>query len=223
SDPESKIIRAFGIFNTNIPHDHEWYGVPFPGAYIVDANGFVRSKYFGQDHRERFTAESILTREYASANGRRMEVKTDHLKLAAYASQESARPGNRITLVIDIELPPKMHVYAPGVSGYRPVAFTIDSSAAVKLHDTEFPKSKVMVLEAIKERVPVFEGKVTIRKDVTISSRFRNPVLEIPAVFEYQACDDQICYVPQKLPLKFTLRMERHDNQRAPEDIRKKG
>jgi hypothetical protein len=75
ADPDSKIIGAFDILNTNIPEDHEWYGVPFPGTYVVDANGIVKAKYFEQDHRERYTADSILTREFGVAGARRVEVQ----------------------------------------------------------------------------------------------------------------------------------------------------
>jgi len=32
SDVDSEVIRDFGILNHNIPEDHEWYGICFPGA-----------------------------------------------------------------------------------------------------------------------------------------------------------------------------------------------
>ena len=37
SDPNSEVIRSFGILNTLISEDdHPWYGIPFPGVYVVD-------------------------------------------------------------------------------------------------------------------------------------------------------------------------------------------
>ena len=30
SDPQSKMIRAFGVLNTAVPAGHLWYGVPYP-------------------------------------------------------------------------------------------------------------------------------------------------------------------------------------------------
>lgn len=44
SDPKSEIIKAFGILNTTVPRNTEFYGVPFPGTYIVDERGRVKSK-----------------------------------------------------------------------------------------------------------------------------------------------------------------------------------
>ena len=223
SDPDSKIIRALGILNPNIPEDHEWYGVPFPGMYIVDTEGIVQSKYFEEDHRERYTANSILTREYGVSGGRRVEVQTDHLKLTAYPSENSVRGGNRITLVIEIELPEKMHIYAPGVEGYKPAVFSIDENSLLRSHGADFPDAEILHLPAINERVPVYQHQVLITQDVTVSPRARGPELIVRGSFEYQACDDKICYLPTTVPCDFEIEVGRHDVERAPAALRRKG
>ena len=42
SDPDSEVIRSFGILNTLIdPDDHPWYDIPFPGTYVVNADGVI--------------------------------------------------------------------------------------------------------------------------------------------------------------------------------------
>ena len=223
SDPDSAIIRAFGILNTNIPEGHEWYGIPFPGTYIVDESGTVRSKYFEESHRQRFTADTVLTREFGVGGGERQIVQTQHLTLRAYPSEDTVRPGNRLMLVVEIEMPPKMHVYAPGVAGYRPVSFSIEENPALRVHEPEFPKPEILHLPVIQERVPVYQGKVRITRDVTLSPRFKGPELEIPASFAYQACDDRVCYPPTTVPFRFKLRLESHDRERVPESLRKRG
>lgn len=38
SDPESKIIRDFGIFNEQSQEGTMQYGIPYPGTYLVDCN-----------------------------------------------------------------------------------------------------------------------------------------------------------------------------------------
>ncbi len=38
ADPDSEIIRAFGIFNAKVPRGHTWYGICYPGTFIVDQN-----------------------------------------------------------------------------------------------------------------------------------------------------------------------------------------
>ena len=223
SDEGSKVIRAFGIFNHNVPEGHEWYGMPFPGTFLVDENGVVRAKYFEQMHRQRYTADSILVREYGGAGGKRVEAVTDHLRLEAFSAQDVASRGNRVTLAFDLHLPPKMHVYAPGVKGYRPISIEVDENPSLLAHETNFPESEVLHLEAIKETVPVYHGRARILKDVTISPRFRDEKIGIPVTFSYQACDDRVCYPPTSVKLALELALVPHDTERAPEAIQRKG
>ena len=60
ADPESTIIRDFGIFNDKVPESHPWYGICFPGTYIGDRNGVVQTKFFEQLHTQRVTADTVL-------------------------------------------------------------------------------------------------------------------------------------------------------------------
>ena len=41
SDKGSAVIRRYGILNTNIPPTHTFYGIPFPGEFLVAPDGRV--------------------------------------------------------------------------------------------------------------------------------------------------------------------------------------
>ena len=69
SDFDSAVIKKFGILNTLIqPEDSErhpstqrtFYGVPFPGVYVVDEEGVVTEKFFYRHYGTRASAGSIL-------------------------------------------------------------------------------------------------------------------------------------------------------------------
>ncbi len=228
ADPDSTIIRAFGILNRNVPEDSPFHGMARPGTFVVDANGIVTSKYFEPGHRQRVTAESVLVRDFGVGGGTVTRVSTRHLKLTAYPAQDEVRRGNRITLIIELELPEKMHVYAPGVEGYRPVSVSIPDIPYVRVHETVFPEADILLLPAIGEAVPVFDGSVRILQDVTLSPRLpgydepETTELSIPVTFSYQACDDKMCYVPTKIELTFELTLIQHDGTRVPEQMRRK-
>lgn len=125
--------------------------------------------------------------------------------------------------VMTLQMPPGMHVYAPGVEGYRPVSFGVEENPALQISEARFPSPEILLLPAIQERVPVYQGTVRITRDVTISPRFRGLELSIPGEFFYQACDDRVCYPPTRVPLRFRLGLERHDRERVPEALRRKG
>jgi hypothetical protein len=86
-----------------------------------------------------------------------------------------------------------------------------------------------LYLKAIDEKVPVYEGGFTLRRELKIAPVAKlKPLLDsagnltVAAIFSYQACDDRMCYIPQKVPVSWKLHFEPHDVERAPESVRHK-
>ena len=231
ADPDSKIIRAFGILNESVPKDNFVYGVPNPGTYILDENAIVRAKYFEEDYRDRFTAANILWRQFGPESGPpQATAETPHLKLSLSASDTEARVGTRVTLALEIEMKRRMHVYAPGVEGgYIPIAWNMAPSKGWRALDVTWPPSKKLRLEVIKETVPVYEGKLRLTRDITLGqTRELAPLLTpdrklaVEGTFRYQACDDRECYPPQTVPLRWTFRLNALDSKRVPPELQRK-
>jgi hypothetical protein len=225
------MIRAFGILNDNFRRDHQWYGVPFPGTYMIDESGIVRAKYFEEDHRERFTAANVAFRQYGLESGGRVgETETSHLQIRTSTSDQVVRSGSRTVLILDVNLKPGMHVYAPQVGGnYIPVDWRITTSGAILSYKTAFPASENLHLPAVQETLPVYSGKFRLTRDLTIGqSREIRPFLSpegkltVEGSFRYQACDDKFCYPPKTVPVQWVFDVESHDRQRAPENLRRK-
>ena len=63
SDNGSVVIREFGILNSNIPKDHPFYGIPFPGDYLISPDGVIQAKYFLPDYQTRVASSEILVNE----------------------------------------------------------------------------------------------------------------------------------------------------------------
>jgi hypothetical protein len=223
SDSTSAIIRAFGILNEEVPAGTRFAGIPYPGTYIVDADGRVLSKYFEEDFTERYMTSEILVRQFGAAAGAaHATTETKHLTVSAAASADRVRPGQRIALTLDVEMKPKMHVYSPGVEGYIPIEWTVTGRPpTVMVHEVEFPKSKMLRLEAIGETVPVYDGHFRLVRDITIGKAQPGP-LAIEGTLKYQACDDRLCYIPQTVPLKWTLEVDPHDRERPPVELQHK-
>jgi len=68
----------------------------------------------------------------------------------------------------------------------------------------------------------VYENKVKLKRDFTVSPAIKADRLELRASLDYQACDDQICYAPVQVPLTFTLAVEPLERQRVPVEIQRK-
>ncbi len=231
ADPDSQTIRTFGILNESVQTNTPQFGIPHPGTFIIDASGKVVAKYFEGDFRERYTSSDILIREFGGGTGlaQTVETKTKHLQLKTSTSQPSARMGQRITLVMEMDLKPEMHVYAPGVTGYIPIDWRIPESPAVKIHPVAYPASEMLNLKAIKETVPVYRNRIRLVRDVTVGADAdvrpalnQSHDLVINGTLRYQACDERICYLPETVPLTWTIRYEDFDRQRVPVELRRK-
>lgn len=230
SDSGSKTIRTFGILNETVKPDTTFFGIPYPGTYIVNVQGKVQSKYFEDDFRERVSASDILIQESGKqGDAARGVSETKHLRLVTTASTQVARPGTRIVLSLEVNLKPGMHVYAPGVQGYIPIEWKLDEGAAAKPHAFEYPPSRMMHLKAIGETVPVYRDRVRINREITFGSEdVLKPLvspdggLSLKGSFRYQACDDTKCYIPETVPLEWHFHFEALERERVPADLQRK-
>lgn len=222
SDPDSKIIRAYGLLNETIPKG-PFYGIPYPGTFILSTQGVVVEKFFEDDYTQRYTASDILVKQFgATAGAAHSTIEAKHVKLSISAGAEVVHSGQRIALALDLDLKPGVHVYAPGVQGYIPVDLNVVGSDAVTAHPAVYPASKMMRLEAINETAPVYTDQVRIVREITIGKSAKPGELVVEGSLKYQACDEKQCFIPETIPLKWNLRVEAHDRQRAPAEIQHK-
>ena len=173
SDPESKIIRAFGLLNETVPKG-AFFGIPYPGTFVLDRQGTVVAKYFEDDYTERYTAADILVKQFGAAAGAaHTTIEGKHLTLSVSAGTAVVHSGQRVVLAVDVELKPGLHVYAPGVEGYIPVDLAVQGSADVVVHPAVYPASKMLHLAAIDETVPVYTGSFRVLREVTIGKKVK--------------------------------------------------
>ena len=231
ADPESRIIRDYGILNQQVPLGTAQYGIPYPGTYLLDRAGRVTAKYFENDYTQRYTSADILVSRFGASTGVAPTVaEGKHLRASASASNARVRSGQRISLVLDVQLGSRLHVYAPGVpSDYIPIEWSMKESSALTVHPATYPSSKMLRLEAIKETVPVYQGTFRLVRDVTVARDAAiRPLLDaegklaIEGVLRYQACDERVCYPPESVPVQWTLQVEGLDRQRAPAELQRR-
>jgi len=129
-----------------------------------------------------------------------------------------------------VQLPPDVHVYAPGTKGYKPINLVIDPLPQLQFRPAVYPRPEILYLSAINERVPVYQGAFRIRQDLLIGTAadFSNALppdgktITITGKLDYQACDSKICFLPASVPVQWQLQVLPLDRQRAPENIRHK-
>ncbi len=231
ADPNSEIIRSFHVLNTEAKGMTK--GMAYPGFFYVDASGIIREKYFTPKYTDRLTANNVIARLFPELSAEvTQDIKAPHLQLTLAQSDRSVIPGGRVSLIAEIELPPDVHVYSPGVQGYKPIQLTLQGLPGIELQPVVYPNSKVLYLEAIQEHVPVFEGKFRISQDLTVTPSRTSDALRsvfskeraisITGDLKYQACDQTVCYPPTSVPVKWKLQILPLDLKRSPRAIQHK-
>jgi peroxiredoxin len=236
SDLGSETIKRYGLLNTvaeeavgptatdpAVQEDVKKYvsvvganagmvGMAFPGTFVLDREGRVKSRFFEESYIERNTSSSLLMRLGARQLVPGVLVSTAHLDVKTYPSEEAIAVGNRFSIALEVTPKPRIHVYAPGASGYRVIGVTIAPQPFVRILPLEYPKSEMYFFRPLNERVPVYAKPFTLAQELILEGypeaqaalRGKESVT-LAGTLDYQACDDKVCFNPTSVPLAWTL------------------
>ena len=222
SDSGSAIIKQYGILNTTVAAASPQYGIPFPGTFIVDAKGVVTSRHFETAYQERDTITSVLVKLGARVDVPGAKVSAPHLTLTTYVTDRVAAPGTHFSLVMDVVPGPRVHVYAPGVTGYLPIELTVQPQPPLVMRAPQFPKAEDYFFKPLNEHVAVYNKPFRIVQDLEIDPAPQAAAalndrteMAIAGTLRYQACDDKVCFTPQSVPLTWTIGLRPLDRERT--------
>lgn len=141
-------------------------------------------------------------------------ISRSEVEIASYPADASVSPGNRTALVVNVSPRPRMYVYAPGASGYRPVKLAIAADPLVRVLPLQYPPSQIYLFAPLSERVAVYQTPFTLAQEVVLAvtpeaeRAFRaKSELTLTGTLEYQACDDKVCFNPAAVSLSWTLKV----------------
>ncbi len=223
SDAGSVVIKRFGILNTVIdlddPRAGPFYGVPFPGTYVVDESGVVTEKFFNRHYATRTSAGTILDKTLGRALVREESPQAAHRDqraiVTAFLSDKHLKLEVANSLHVRLEMAEGLHAYAePLPKGFYPTTVTVRPSPGVRIGAPIYPPTTPKRFEALDVTLNVYKGVVDIAVPITrtaewgrwpdLPSRFGFPAPQAVAlniVVKYQACSETICYLPQTVRL----------------------
>jgi hypothetical protein len=223
SDEGSKVIRAFGILNTNIPNDHPMlYGIPFPGDYLIASDGTVCDKLFLPNYEHRPSASQIAMRHAAEAGANSVQIETDVLSATVSLSTDRCFPGQELGVTLEVHLETGWHIYGePLPKNYQPTAVQFEGPL-IGEYSWEMPAAEPVLLKALGETLPVYQGgirasgKLGIRWSPPSPAKFLAPLgppiepglHQIEGLLRFQACSDLVCEPPQSVKFRLPLTIE---------------
>ena len=116
SDEGSTVIRALGLLNERVFEHHAAYGVPkrdqhwgvpYPGVFLLDEQGYVRQKRFQQSYRERETGVALLEQGFglpSTVHGPPVHAQAQGVQVTARLDSPTYRAFQRLWLRLDISI-----------------------------------------------------------------------------------------------------------------------
>ena len=223
------MINELGILNTHIPEHHEWYGVPYPGFFMVDRDGVVFEKSFINEHWVRESVGNVLRGSFGVDGpqvGESQRVTTPYLAARAFFTSETIRIGQLTTLIVEVSLSDDVHVLGTSLpEGFIPLELNLDADSDIRIEKIDYPGPVEMELEVIGEKLPVYFGRFRVKaKCLCVKGGIGEALrgsneeqLNINATLRFQACDETQCYLPETLRFTLPLQLLPHDWQEIPE------
>jgi len=223
SDVESKVIRQYGILNTEVSRDDAMlWGIPFPGVYVCDEEGKVISKFFHDTYKKRDSAESlidaalgkiVLDDEAPSAGGGDADIK---ITVAIHGGKGSIRQGILRKLVVRFDLAQGLHIYdEPVPAGMVATEVTVSGPPGFTVLDPVLPPTESLYLDSMDVDLRVWSGTVDIVVPFYAKGELVSEVrpldsddIDIHVTVRYQACTDNECLLPKTDTYSLTLPMD---------------
>jgi DsbC/DsbD-like thiol-disulfide interchange protein len=151
----------------------------------------------------------LLAQNAPSLQFRGAQPQSKHVAITTPPVQTGTAPGGKVSLVVEMAPNPGVHVYAPGAKDYLPVKLTLKPQPDVKVGKLTYPKSEMVHFPVLNETVPVYHKPFKLLQDVTMAKSVKpGSTVTLAGTLEFQACDERICFVPESVPVSWTVTIE---------------
>jgi DsbC/DsbD-like thiol-disulfide interchange protein len=151
-------------------------------------------------------SSSVVFAQAAPSLQFRGEPLSKHAAIATPSATAGAAAGEKVSLVLEMTPNPGIHVYAPGAKDYLPVKLTLKPQPDIRPGKLTYPKSEMVHFAALNETVPVYQKPFKLLQDLTLAKPAKSgSTLAVSGTLEFQACDDQVCFVPESVPVSWTV------------------
>lgn len=212
SDPQSEVIRRYGILNTLIRPDESVFGIPFPGSYLTDEAGVVTEKLFHGHYRLRPSTASILKDGFGvpliPESSPRTESSAPGVRVSVALGEDALVFQQRVPLYVTFDLDPGLHIYAPDAGGgMLGTRVTVTAPDEIEVCPASFPVGHPLRLEGAQEALLVLDGRVEVTVPL-VSGLAEGSHITLDVRVAYQACDDRQCFLPQERSLQLDVPLQ---------------
>jgi len=117
---------------------------------------------------------------------------------------KSVQPGKSFTMAVAVSIESPYHIQGnPAKEGYITTELEVGPLKGFKIGKVTYPKATTTTMSG--ERLPVYEGTIEIKADLTPDKNLKPGKYTLPVVLKYQGCDQQKCFPPTTLSAKAAI------------------
>jgi DsbC/DsbD-like thiol-disulfide interchange protein len=122
-------------------------------------------------------------------------------------SGDKVQRGRPAQVVVVMDIPAGFHVQSsrPLEKFLISTQLQIEVPKGVRVGPVVYPRALMRNLKFSKSKVAVYEGRTTMRFNVTVPANFGSDSTEVKARLRYQSCNDEVCFPPQTREVKIPI------------------
>ena len=129
--------------------------------------------------------------------------------LQAIVSSDGYRAGTNARVALQVRLPEGAHVNSnkPRDANLVPTALSVAAPSGFSVVEIVFPAPRDLTQSGADQPLSVFEREFAIGADLLLPETAATGEIVIPATLSYQACNETMCFKPEKAQISWTLRI----------------
>ena len=134
------------------------------------------------------------------------------LNIQSHVSAERVAVGDTFAVTLDLTPAPAIHVYAPTVVDYKPIAFAVRPQPGLIVKKVAYPPAEKYVYAPLKQTIDVYQKPFHLVQELALDGSAAGraalkgmSTLTVQGTLSYQACDEKICYPPRTVPMTWTV------------------
>lgn len=117
--------------------------------------------------------------------------------------------GQVFELSLELHILPGFHINSekPGDELLVPTSIELENKEAFEIKEIIFPEPQVKKFKFATKPLSVYEGQVKVKLKIELKPTVKESTVELAGKVRYQACNDEACLRPARLPFKTTIKV----------------
>ena len=135
---------------------------------------------------------------------------SEDVKVNGSFTPDKTKKGRVVKGSVVMEIPSGLHVQSSKPLDKYLIATKLDveTPSGMKVGPISYPRAVMRNLKFSKGAVAVYEGRATIRFNLTVPANYSGSSGEIKGKLRFQACNDESCFPPVTREVKMWLNVE---------------